>query len=194
MPTPYIRLRNLDEVTKGLDPKAIQYASRVAARATLLQAENYAKDYPPATAANRPGRWTTDAHGYARAQGFYERGRGYWSPIMQKKTLYQSSLGGKILKSKGVQLAKGTQKGIVAGYKLTATSERLREAWAVSFLSNGARATNKASYAPYVHGEEQSSLMDVIGWEKMRVHVQAAIDSGMFTKAFRDAYAKRTAG
>ena len=49
----------------------------------MVQGEIGYASYPPATEANAPGRF--DAEG--RPMGYYERGRGWWYPVLQDKTL-----------------------------------------------------------------------------------------------------------
>ena len=84
--------------------------------------------YPPETAANAPGR--VDKHG--RPMGYYERGKGWWRPLIRPTTVlaHGTMAGGKYGKSigRGVYVAKGVH-GNVAGYKLDATSEQLGKSW-----------------------------------------------------------------
>ncbi len=46
-------------------------------------------------------------------------------------------------------------------------SERLGTKWNVTRRGAEARASNPASYARYVHGEEQAAAMARIGWKKL---------------------------
>jgi hypothetical protein len=99
------------------------------------------RTYPPETAANKPGRTKTVSFGERLAtfrMPYYERGRGTMTPVR----------GG--------------------GYKQTGTSEKLGSQW---YIDTGAALQteigNRASYAVYVHGEEQARHMERIGWRKL---------------------------
>lgn len=136
--------------------------------------------YPPSTAANRPGR--VDNRG--RPMGYYERGRGWWYPVMRAQTL-----GGKLGASFGAELADRAEKrhGIksiptkVVGYKLESggTSEMLGRSWDAQ-VETGADyvlgvIANNASYAPYVQGVEQSALHASRNWKT----IDGVIDASM---------------
>jgi len=45
-------------------------------------------------------------------------------------------------------------------------SEQLGSKWTMKKLPYGVRIDNEASYAKYVHGNKQSSVMEGIGWRK----------------------------
>jgi hypothetical protein len=124
----------------------------------LLQA--YMAKYPPSTEANRPGRMGPDG----RPMGYYERGRGWWYPILQKQTVelagrFAASRAGEsgslFGKSRGV--IKGTramQQVGVAGYKLRQTSQMLGKSWTsnVYVLEHSVEGVvgTDTSYAPHV--------------------------------------------
>jgi hypothetical protein len=123
-----------------------------------------ARQYPPATEANRPGRVHPRT---GRPMGYYERGRGWWYPIMRKATLP-----GRTGKSRGAILSMKAQRSQgVAGYKLRQTSEVLGKSWTqrVEPVDGGVLgiAGSSASYAPYVQGEEQAQIHEQRGWEKL---------------------------
>lgn len=126
--------------------------------------EGVLKEYPPADAANAPGR--TDENG--RPVGYYERGRGWWYPVKQTKTLH-----GLRLKSEGViKLTHKRQAALGAvGFKLSARSETLGRKWAHTVVKAPGEVVgligNSASYMPEVNGtaETQTDLMQARGWK-----------------------------
>lgn len=117
------------------------------------------RTYPPETAANKPGRTKTVTFANGRDATFrmpyYERGRGTMSPIR----------GG--------------------GYRQTGTSQKLGTQW---YIDTGAALKteigNRASYAMYVHGQEQAQHMKRIGWLKLYDTARDRID------VIQDAYQK----
>lgn len=124
--------------------------------------EGIIEEYPPADAANQPGR--TDGEG--RPMGYYERGRGEWYPVKHMKTM-----GGLTKKSEGVRLLgkkKQIQMGVV-GYKLIASSETLGRKWYHRVEATQGEIVgmvgNTASYMPEVNGSEQTSVMQARGWK-----------------------------
>lgn len=149
---------------------------------------NVLKDYPDITDANRPGRFDEEGH----ALGYYERGKGQWSP---RVNIQSGSFGhygksyGRVKVKKSQQIAAsllGAQ--AIAGYKLRAVSERLREKWGVIRLPNGAAITNSATYAPPVQSSiKQSRVMQAIGWTTDRQAIQKSWDEGAFTAALTQA-------
>lgn len=131
------------------------------------------KEYPPATAANRPGRVGIVRRGGVPREvpiGFYERGRGWWAPVKEA-----SALGGKTLKSEGVMMARGGKQRArlsaigVAGYKLRATSEQLGKSWTyqVNQVTGAIEAVigNDTRYANKVQGSDRSHLFELRGWK-----------------------------
>lgn len=129
--------------------------------------------YPPESDANQPGRVSIKTH---RPMGWYDRGVGWWYPVLRQKTL-----GEKPLKSKGaILLGKRKQKWAgVAGYKLGQRSERLRARWAHEVKHEEGEIIgeigNTASYQRYVNGMKQSRLMERRGWKR----IDTAIDEAM---------------
>lgn len=63
-------------------------------------------------------------------------------------------------------------------------SEQLGKRWNVKTLvvRIGVRIANLASYAPYVHGDEQARFHGARGWRKL--HETALEQIGMFTITF----------
>jgi len=129
------------------------------------------QDYPPATERNAPGRF--DIHG--KPMGYYERGRGYWYPILRRGTLEEAAtIAGGYGKRRMVIKATRKQKALapeVVGYKNTGKSEQLGKSWnsRVDDASDGVTGLvgTNTSYAGEVEGDEQTSLMETIGWPRM---------------------------
>lgn len=100
------------------------------------------RKYPPATAANQPGRTKTVQFRNDRTVTFrmpwYERTKGSHIP---------------------------TRGG---GWKFVKTSENLGKQWYVKTVQGtGTEIGNRASYAQYVVGEEQARAMGRIGWKQL---------------------------
>ena len=62
-------------------------------------------------------------------------------------------------------------------------SERLATQWTIKRQGYGARIGNRASYAKWVHGDEQAAAMGAIGWKKLRETAQEKIKD--ITKTFQ---------
>jgi hypothetical protein len=150
MPAPFIQVE-LDKQSAALLNRALsqfgkqaeQYmgaAGREIAEDVLLPTEGLRK-YPPADAANAPGRIKTVTFSNGRTvnfrAGYYIRGKGMYQPVR----------GG--------------------GYKLTQGSER----YGTQFYTQASRATitigNRASYARYLGGENQAGFMGARGWRRL---------------------------
>ena len=127
--------------------------------------------YAPESEANAPGR--TDKDG--RPMGYYERGRGWWYPIMQKVTILAAgrlagaSLGRSKAKfGKAVGVIKGGRRFGVAGYKLIPSSQQMGDRWVTALESNQDSIVgtlfNGASYSGLVQGTEQTSLNASRDW------------------------------
>lgn len=149
--------------------------------------EVVASEYAPESEANRPGRYDREG----RPMGYYERGRGWWYPLVMKTTispmdelptLKPHMLAPKTLESRTL-LAEGF-KG-VAGYRLIPNSEKMHDQWeqgvgitqreVVGFLRN------RASYSNYVQGSEQIKLHEMREWQTViqswnTDEVQRAVD------------------
>jgi hypothetical protein len=140
----------------------------------LLAIEGRLKEIPPAGPGNQPGR--IDENG--ELLPYYERNRGEWYPVKQQKTL-----GGKRLKSEGVQLRiRGVHMRAagVAGYKLGKASEQLSKNFnhEVQITEDAVEGTlgNKASYAPRVVGMDQLALFEKIGWPRVDKVLESSRD------------------
>lgn len=129
-------------------------------------------EYPPATEANQPGRYSLRTR---RPMGYYERGRGYWYPVMRKQTL-----GNRAGKRLGVIPLPSHLKGItaVAGYKLRRTSERLGARWTTQVVVTAEAIQGEigttVSYADYVQGQNQAGFHGAHGWETAAEALQDA--------------------
>jgi hypothetical protein len=160
-----INLSLSDEAEKFRDKyndSTIRAAGVVAAEVTGQHMADALRAYPPATASNRPGRWTGGLSGMPRPMGYYERNRGAWYPIMTERTLYNR---GRLGKARGTIAAPARVRNSVAGYRLRATSQMLGKRWRVTRTAVGALLTNAASYAAVVHdAEQQARIHAAHGW------------------------------
>lgn len=97
--------------------------------------------YPPATAANMPGRVRVVTFSGGRTvtfrRGYYIRGRGMMRPVR----------GG--------------------GYELEATSQNYGKSWVVETNGYQTRIGTKVTYARWLTGDEQAAAMGAIGWRKI---------------------------
>ena len=191
MPEKTIELKDFDELLKALNetPKTVMPYITKAMTLSVRSIQARVAEYPQSTAANQPGR--IDKNG--RPMGYYERGRGWWYPVLQTKTL-----GEKIGVAHGAETAKRAAKRnkvktipTVAGYKLAAggTSEMLGRSWdaRVDTEDNvivGLVGTN-TSYADYVQGGKQSQLHQAIGWKTLDTALEESQED--IKKFFQDA-------
>lgn len=128
--------------------------------------------YPPSTEANQPGRFSLKTQ---RPMGYYERGRGWWYPIMRKDTLPE-----KLGKTRGA--IRATRRTGVAGYKLAGggKSELLGRSWTTEINETDdamvGEIGNNASYAGYVQGERQNRIHARRGWPTLSATVDRLSD------------------
>lgn len=164
----------LEQALKDSPKMALPLAQDAMLKSVLV-VEGILKTYPPATEANRPGRWRQVKNKKSvslRPMGYYERRAGWWYPVMRGATL-----GPKPKKSEGAMTARRARKayglagsGGVAGYKLIRSSEDLGKHWTheVQTTSTGIIGVvgNTASYATAVQGPRavQARNMRAIGW------------------------------
>ena len=124
-------------------------------------------EYPASTEANQPGRFSLKT---GRPMGYYERGAGWWYPVMTRETL-QKVAGGKMGKARGVIKASALIRAVsrVQGYKLIRSSEQLGKSWTtdIQVVADGVMGEvgTNTSYAPFVQGDEQSALLAKYGWD-----------------------------
>jgi hypothetical protein len=175
-------LEELEQLPETMFKAAINLGKR-AVEESCAAVAGASKVSPPATEANQPGRYSLKTH---RPMGYYERGRGWWYPIMGRETIELAGriagmAGGKAKfgKTRGViKAAKMQRKMGVAGYKLRAVSEQLSKsfAWRVEITDSAITGYvgNDAKYTLPVVGpaSEQSRLMQIRGWR----NVEQALD------------------
>jgi hypothetical protein len=170
MPAKVVEIKGFDELLKALEqaPRKVLPFLREAMQKSLRVLQNELAQYPPSSEANRPGRIDKDG----QPLGYYERGRGWWGPIMQRATL-----GAKLSVARGAQSASQAARRFkvvniptVAGYKLRAggESEQLGKSWATQ-ISVGEQSIvgelgNNASYADWVEGQRQAHFHQQRGW------------------------------
>jgi hypothetical protein len=156
-------------------------------------------EYPPETEANQPGRMSLKDH---RPMGFYERGRGWWYPIMKRETL-QAAASGKYGKTRGVVKASKLLRAVsqVQGYKLAAegASEQLGKSWTTDVSTTDEGVTGEVgtntSYADPVQGPDQAALMGKYGWTPMDEVVDGLMpDLDEIWSAAADQFVRQLAG
>jgi hypothetical protein len=190
-----VKFEGFEAAQARLNSANILAAVKPALLATGQEAKNFMQEYPATTAANQPGRWSNSIQGTPHPLGYYERGRGEWYPIVRKSTLTFGSFGhyGKAagrIKARGVE----AKAGLVAGYKLGKTSERLREKWTIIQKPGIVIVTNAATYAKYVQGaKDQASVMAKIGWKTTQGCVEYLRENRIFQTAFYQALKARMA-
>jgi hypothetical protein len=182
-------LKEMQARFKAIAQKAPTYLSAAAKESIELHVLNEVglKRYPPATEANMPGRYSLKTK---RPMGYYQRGIGYWYPVMRKTTLIGKTLkNGKVSYSNRAGGSLGARRGAgVAGYKLRRTSERYGTKFMVSRIPYGAALNNAASYAPYLGGRKQSKTMGKYGW---RIAYNVAIQNMPKINATFDKWIKK---
>lgn len=171
-----LEIEGFDELLAAWDKlpaEALAELEQAMAQAVFLLEEQL-NQYPPSTAANRPGRTKADG----KPMGFYERGQGWWYPIMRRATLGQKPLKseGGMLKGRAAKLFGAQVNAGVAGYKLRRTSETFGRgmtgratSWSSDITEGEGWITgeigSRASYAPWlVDDEKQARRMQQIGW------------------------------
>ncbi len=183
-----IAIDYLAETRAKLQAGANAEPLRVAIATVLNDLWRGVAKYPSSTEANQPGRFSRVTQ---KPMGYYERGRGWWYPIMRAATLGQ-----KQTKARGAIRAPGYVKksSRVVGYKLAGggKSEALGRHWAMTMTVNSAllRGTlsNSASYAGYVQGDLQNRLHRARGWQTINdvVEMQRAQITETIQKAIID--------
>jgi hypothetical protein len=127
----------------------------------LDEYKQVAEVYAPESEANRPGRF--DKHG--KPMGYYERGRGWWYPLMTRSTLQSNlrTIGEGMLKTgKSKAVNAFLIAGGVAGYRLIPSSQQMDKRWTVEVERKANEVigilANSATYSGYVQGMEQTVL------------------------------------
>jgi hypothetical protein len=161
-----LEIKGFDELLKALKetPEKVMPYLKKAMTLSVRAVQERVAEYPPATEANQPGRISMKTH---KPMGYYERGRGWWYPVMRKKTL-----GAKIGKSVGAIKAGKSIRTFtqVQGYKLAGggSSEMLGRSWDAQIIAQDdaiiGLVGNNTSYAPYVQGDKQWRVHKARGW------------------------------
>ncbi len=173
------KLEGMDELIKALNemPKIALPILEEAMNKSVKLLQAYMAKYPPSTEANRPGR--VDKNG--RPMGYYERGRGWWYPVLRRQTveiagrlaaLRAGETGMLFGKSRGVlQAGRKLQQSGVSGYRLQATSQMLGKSWTseVYVLEDSVEGVvgNDSTYSPQVQGDMQPGLFAQRGWQTL---------------------------
>ncbi len=149
--------------------------------------EVVASEYAPESEANRPGR--TDSEGHPI--GYYERGRGWWYPLVTKQTINMKeelpTLRPHLLAPKTMEAKTLLAERIpmVSGYRLVPNSEKMHDQWEQGVGITQREVTgylrNTASYSSYVQGPDQIQLHKSRDWQTVMVswndpEVQRAVD------------------
>ena len=172
MPDSVLELRGLEELLAAFE-RAPEIAAAVIkqrmGQATLLLA-GAMREYPAATEANQPGRFSRSTR---RPMGYYDRGRGWWYPIMEAGSLPEQT--GKRRGAIRLGRRKAARMG-VAGYKLRRSSEQLGKAWTTAVHTEGNSVLgivgNNTSYGELVQGQRQTDFHTARDWQTL----DAALD------------------
>jgi hypothetical protein len=183
-----ISVEGFDELLKALEqsPETILPLLEKAMQKSVRAIQERVAEYPPSTEANQPGRISLKNH---KPMGYYERGRGWWYPIMRPWSSdgqrFGKALG--VIKSSAV-VRKGSA---VQGYRLAGggESEQLGKSWTVNVRSGdggvlGEVGTN-TSYAPWVQGDRQWNVHGKRGWKTVDRATEESMEdiTGFFSEA-----------
>lgn len=188
-----LEIKGFDELLKALKetPEKVMPYLKKAMTLSVRAVQERVAEYPPATEANQPGRISMKTH---KPMGYYERGRGWWIPIMRSKTM-----GAELGKSRGAiktgrAIRKATQ---VQGYKLRGggESEMLGRSWDVQVIAEKdaiiGMVGNNTSYAEYVQGAKQWRVHKARGWMTVdEALAQSQEDINKFFEEATDEYLK----
>lgn len=177
--------RLLDDLQNA--PKRVMPYAEKAMTISVMAVKSEMAQYPPETEANHPGRYSVKTH---KPMGYYERGRGYWYPVMRKDTVLVAgrlagavSGSGKARFGKSAGVVRGRRGLGVAGYKLRPVSENLGKNWVTKVTRGDAKIVgiigNNTSYTDPVQGEGQSRLMQARGWQNTTQGMDRAMPTVM---------------
>lgn len=189
-----LQIEGFEELLKALKdaPETILPLLKDAMNKSVRAVQARVAEYPPSTEANQPGRISVKTH---KPMGYYERGRGWWYPLMRPWTTegqkFGKALG--VVKS-SAKIRKATQ---VQGYRLAGggKSEMLGKSWTVAVAANQdgvvGEVGNNTSYAPWVQGNQQARLHAARGWETIDTALEESREEidGFFGEAL-DAWLK----
>lgn len=163
-----IESKIIDKITPTIN-KILQGGFAEAGLTAMVEhVRNELMDYPPTTEANAPGRVKTIGARQVPI-GYYERGRGYWSPRILRETIREhiQAAGGRGKSRKVIGAPRAVQSvARVAGYVLTGFSEQLNRKWTIASRSKAevVLGTN-VSYARFAQdAEKQARWMKKYGW------------------------------
>lgn len=172
-----LELRGFDELLAAFEqcPEiAAAVIEQRMAQATLLLA-GAMREYPAATEANQPGRFSRSTR---RPMGYYDRGRGWWYPVMEA-----GSLPAETGKRRGaIRLGKRkAQRMGVAGYKLRRSSEQLGKAWTTDVRREADAIIgvvgNNTSYVELVQGQRQAQFHAARDWQTLEAALGEQTDA-----------------
>jgi len=183
-----IQIEGLEKLLDALEktPEVIVPLLKDAMNKSVRAIQARVAEYPPSTEANQPGRISVKTH---EPMGYYERGRGWWYPIMRPWTDAGQKVGkafGMIEASSKIRMA--TQ---VQGYKLAGggKSEMLGKSWTVAVGAGKdgvvGEIGNNTSYAPWVQGDKQWNVHAKRGWKTLDTALEESMDdiNGFFGDA-----------
>lgn len=159
----HLRIEGADALMKKLGRVEGKKVLRPVMTAAVRTLKSAVAKYPPASEGNAKGRFNIKT---GKPMGYYERGRGWWYPVMRRPTL-----GERPLKSEGAMRAR---RGFgFAGYKLAkgGTSETLGRKWTTKSEMGGLRREigNAASYGPLVQDRnQQAGIHRKRGWKTIQ--------------------------
>lgn len=159
------------------DPKGLFSILAESMQKIMTVYKEQAEIYAPESEANKPGR--VDREG--KPMGYYERGRGWWYPLVTHNTLQgelpilgihtkaPKTLGSTALLAKGIP--------VVTGYRLVPNSEKMHDQWAIDVIQTENEVvgvlSNTASYSGYVQGFSQTRLHQSRDWQTVMQSWQA---------------------
>lgn len=185
-----LEIKGFDELLKALQdaPQLARPLLEEAMTKSLSQLHDELAQYPSATEANQPGRFSLKTH---QPMGYYERGRGWWYPVRTRQNIemagplagaFEGKSKAAYGKSRGVINASKSmlQAGVgVAGYKLSKQrSEVLSKKWTTSQVVNDTGVLGEigtmVSYADYVQGNRQANFHAARKWETANAALERA--------------------
>ncbi len=184
-----IEIEGFDELLKALKdaPKTVMPFLKVAMTYSVRAIQSRVAEYPPSTASNQPGRMhmvtlkrKSGNVQVERPMGYYERGRGWWYPVLEHSIIQDAGrLAGAFSgKSKAVfgktrGVIKAKKGAALAGYKLASggTSEMMGRSWDAQVTTEKSAVLgmvgNNTSYVEYVQGGKQTSLHQAHEWKTL---------------------------
>lgn len=192
MADPFV-VEGFDSLERGLEqaPELAMREITAAMQRSVLTLQGWIAVYPPESEGNLPGRVkVVTRNGRTRAEplGYYERGRGWWYPLKRRPE-------GKVGKRLGTQRLSKKQAealgmlGVVAGYRLRRTSERLGTRWTSEVVVRADAVIGEVGtvvgYADAVQGAGQRDIFAERKWGTIDQALAACEDDivGYFEQA-----------